>query len=167
MSESDTPNYYENITNSNLLLPDHSNIKFTSVNSNLGSNLSKTEDEPMVKQFTNGCYLMNRLGVSDREFNKGNCLLVNGNSDTTELLFNLYYPSGWTLNNYFNAVDTTLEIECNRFTDDPKDDPKEIKRDEYSTKNYASNGNLYYMRFIFTDKTTSKTYYSLFELEEG
>ena len=163
MSESDTPNYYENITNSNLLLPDHSNIKFTSVNSNLGSNLSKTEDEPMVKQFTNGCYLMNRLGVSDREFNNGNCLLVKGNSDTTELLFNLYYPSGWTLNNYFNAVDTTLTIEYSRSTDGPK----EIKRDEYSTSNYTTNGNLYYMRFIFTDKTTSKKYYSLFELEEG
>ena len=129
MSESDTPNYYENITNSNLLLPDHSNIKFTSVNSNLGSNLSKTEDEPMVKQFTNGCYLMNRLGVSDREFNKGNCLLVKGNesSDQDELLFNLYYPSGWTLTKYFNAVSTTLTIEYIR---SPIDKPHESKRDE-------------------------------------
>ena len=158
------PKYYKNIANSNLLLPDRSNIKFTSVNSNLGSNLSKTEDEPMVKQFTDGCYLMNRLGVSDREFNKGNCLSVTGNSDTAELLFNLYYPPGWTLTKYFNAVSTTTQIEANISIET---DPHKITRKEYSTNNFSSDGNLYYMRFIFTDTETNNTYYSLFELEEG
>ena len=163
MSESESdPKYYENITNSNLLLPDRSNIKFTSVNSNLGSNLAKEKDEPMVKQFTDGCYLMNRFGVSDREFNNGNCLLVNDNSDSTELLFNLYYPSDWSLTYYFNAVITTSQIESSRSIDSPK----EIKRNEYSTSNQQTNGNLYYMRFIFTDGA-NKPRYSLFELEEG
>lgn len=159
MPESE-PKYYENIANSNLLLPDRSNIKFTSVNSNIGSNLSKTEDEPMVKQFTDGCYLMNRLGVSDREFSNGNCLFVTGNSDTTELLFNLYYPSDWTLTEYFNAVSTTTQIETEGSIGT---DPHKITRKEYSNNNDSS---LYYMRFIFTDKA-KKTYYSLFELEEG
>lgn len=163
MPESESK-YYENIANSNLLLPDRSNIKFTSVNSNIGSNLSKTKDEPMVKQFTDGCYLMNRLGVSDREFNKGNCLLVTGNSDSAEPLFNLYYPSGWTLTKYFNAVSTTTQIEANISIGT---DTHEIVRNKYSTNNFSSDGNLYYMRFIFTDRETKKTYYSLFELEEG
>ena len=164
MPESESePKYYENIANSNLLLPDRSNIKFTSVNSNLGSNLSKTEDEPMVKQFTDGCYLMNRLGVSDREFNKGNCLLVKGNSDSAELLFNLYYPSGWTLTKYFNAVSTTTQIAANISIGT---DAHEITRNKYSTNNFSRDGKLYYMRFIFTDEA-NKEHYSLFELEEG
>ena len=164
MPESESePKYYENIANSNLLLPDRSNIKFTSVNSNIGSNLSKTEAEPMVKQFTDGCYLMNRLGVSDREFNKGNCLLVKGNSDSTEILFNLYYPSGWTLTKYFNAVSTTTQIEANISIET---NSHKIVRNKYSTNNFSSDGNLYYMRFIFTD-TDNKEHYSLFELEEG
>lgn len=165
MPESESePKYYENIANSNLLLPDRSNIKFTSVNSNIGSNLSKTEDEPMVKQFTDGCYLMNRLGVSDRELNNDNCLSVKGNSVATELLFNLYYPSDWKLTKYFNAVSTTPQIEANISI---KNNSHEIVRNKYSTNNFSRDGNLYYMRFIFTDKKTSKNYYSLFELEEG
>lgn len=169
MSESESePKYYKNITNSNLLLPDRSNIKFTSVNSNLGSNLSKEENEPMVKQFTDGCYLMNRLGVSDREFNKGNCLFVKGNS--TELLFNLYYPSGWELTeNFINTVDTTTTVTVP--TDNPT--PSQIKGNKSS--NSIDYGKLYYMKFVFseslTDETNSvievKTHYSLFELEEG
>lgn len=196
MSESE-PTYENvtNITNSNLLLPDRSNIKFTSVNSNLGSNLSKNENEPMVKQFTDGCYLMNRLGVSDREFNAGNCLLVsketpteesvynneevlsgeslpnNEETPSEETLFNLYYPSGWKLTNYFNSIivetDVTNEKDeiisklQHEYTESLSNvAPYEIKH------NQTIDGNLYYMRFIFTD-TKNNMHYSLFELEEG
>lgn len=152
--------YYENIANSNLLLPDRSNIKFTSVNSNIGSNLSKTEDEPMVKQFTDGCYLMNRLGVSDREFNKGNCLLVKGNSE--ELLFNLYYPSDWELiENFINGVDaiTTVTNSTENLT---------LSQINGNKSSDTDSGKLYYMKFVFSDTDNeTQTYYSLFELEEG
>ena len=161
MPESESePKYYENIANSNLLLPDRSNIKFTSVNSNLGSNLSKTEDEPMVKQFTDGCYLMNRLGVSDRELSNGNCLSVTGNSE--ELLFNLYYPSDWTLTeNFINGVDTTTTVTV---PTNNSVSPVQINGNKSSN---TDSGKLYYMKFVFSDTETKKTYYSLFELEEG
>ena len=161
MPESESESmYYENIANSNLLLPDRSNIKFTSVNSNIGSNLSKTEDEPMVKQFTDGCYLMNRLGVSDREFNKGNCLLVKGNSE--ELLFNLYYPSDWELiENFINGVDaiTTVTNSTENLT---------LSQINGNKSSDTDSGKLYYMKFVFSDTDNeTQTYYSLFELEEG